>query len=92
MTLSSRKMKDVASVTGLKMPESSFFVSILSSTAVVPTRSDLMRAIASSFSSADSHRAVSGLSVSVIKAISDMPIVMMPSMPNYELVSLDESC
>jgi hypothetical protein len=44
-------MKDVANVTGLKMPRRVFLRSIWSSTSVVPTRSDLTRAMARSFSS-----------------------------------------
>jgi hypothetical protein len=46
-----RKMKAVHSVTGLKMPRSNLGVSILSRTSVAPTRSDLTRAMARSFSS-----------------------------------------
>ena len=80
--LSSKKMNEVPSTTGLKMPASNFFLSILSRTSVVPTRSDLMRAIANSFSSAVNHFADDGRSVSVKKAISDKPQVIIPSMMN----------
>jgi hypothetical protein len=65
--LLSRNMNEVAMVTGLRMPFMSFWVSMRSSTSVVATRSDLMRAMASCFSSAVSHLAVSGRSVRVKK-------------------------
>jgi hypothetical protein len=78
--LSSKKMNDVPSTTGLKIPASNFFLSILSRTSVVPTRSDLIRAMASSFSSAVNHFADEGRSVSVKNAMSDRPQVMIPSM------------
>jgi hypothetical protein len=77
--LSSKKMKAVARVTGLKIPFRILGTSSLSRTSVDPTRSDLIRAIARSFSSCVSHLAVAGRSVKVKKAIRDRPMVMMPS-------------
>lgn len=63
--LSSRKMKETARVLGLNMPRKSLGLSILSSTSVAPTFSDLTLAIARTFSSSLSHLAVSGRSVKV---------------------------
>jgi hypothetical protein len=78
--LSSRKMAAVASVIGLVKPRLSFVASILSRRTTCPSRSDLTRLVASSFSSSDSQRAVSGRSVSVTNAIRETPIVIIPSM------------
>lgn len=80
MTLFNKKIKAVAIVTGLKMPLIILGVSSVSRTSVAPTRSDLIRATARSFSSWVSHFAVAGRSVKVKKAIRDSPMVMMPSM------------
>jgi hypothetical protein len=68
--LSSRKMAEVDSVTGLRIPAEIFAMSILSSTSVVPRRSALMRLIARVFSSSVSQRAVSGRSVRVADDVS----------------------
>lgn len=73
-------MNAVQRVTGLKIPRRTFLMSILSRTSVVPTRSDLTRAIARSFSSCESHLAVAGRSVRVTKAMTERPQVMIPSM------------
>jgi hypothetical protein len=75
-----RKMKAVDKVTGLNMPRITFLVSILSRTSVVATRSDLTRAMARSFSSCVSQRAVAGRSVRVIYATRERQHVIMPSM------------
>lgn len=72
-------MKAVDRVTGEKRPLIILVVSILSRTSVVPTRSDLTRAMANSFSSCESQRAVSGRSVNVKKAITEIQTVIMPS-------------
>lgn len=74
-----RKMKDVDMVTGERMPRKTLVQEILSRLSVTPTRSDLTRAIAMSFSSGESQRAVSGRSVMVKKAMIASPQVMMPS-------------
>lgn len=75
-----QKMKAVVRTAGLKMPRNVFFLSSLSRTSLCPTRSDLTRAMARSFSACVSHRAVSGLSVRVKKEMIERRHVMMPSM------------
>lgn len=65
--LLSKKTAAVERVMGLRIPRRSFFLSILSNTCVWPTRSDLTRAMAMSFSAWVSQRAVSGRSVRVTK-------------------------
>jgi len=72
-------MKAVARTVGLKIPRRVFFLSSLSSTLFWPTRSDLIRAMAKSFSAWDSQRAVCGRSVRVKKAMMEMMQVTMPS-------------
>ena len=88
--LSSRKMKEVAIVTGLKRPFAILAVSTLSSTSFWPTRSDLTRAMARSFSAWVSQRAVSGRSVSVTKEISARQQVTMPSIAKIILQRVRE--
>lgn len=73
-------MEAVARVTGLRMPRSNLVVSSLSRTSVVARRSDLTRAMARSFSSCESQRAVAGRSVKVRKAMRARPQVIVPSM------------
>lgn len=86
--LISKRTIDVASTTGLKMPRRVFGPSSLSTSSVTPTRSDRIRPTASFFSSAVSHRAVSGRSVRVKKATSDRPIVMMPRAVGLDAAAL----
>lgn len=76
--LLSKKTKAVARVLGFRIPRTSLGVSILSRTSVVPTFSDLTRAMAMSFSSCVSQRAVAGRSVSVKKAMMASPMVITP--------------
>lgn len=73
-------MNDVPMVTGEKIPRNILGLSMRSRTSVVATRSDLTRAIARSFSSCVSQRAVAGRSVSVMYEMRDKPQVMIPSM------------
>lgn len=82
VTLLRQKTKAVDRVTGLRMPRRSLVLSSLSRTWVWPTRSDLTRAMARSFSSWVSQRAVCGRSVRVRNETRDSPMVIIPSMPS----------
>lgn len=87
--LSKRKMRDTVRVTGFQIPDQIFFLSSLSRTAPA-VRSDWIRATANTFSSAESHRAVSGRSVRVRKATRARPTVMIPSIPKIIRQSVRE--
>jgi len=80
-----KKMKPVVMVVGLRIPREVFFMSILSKTSVVPTRSLNTRLAASAFSAGESQRAVSGRSVMVRKPMRARPMVMMPVLCQWVL-------
>ena len=72
-------MKEVAIVTGPKIPRIVLRLLMESRISVVPTRSDFTREMARAFSSAVSQRAVSGRSVRVKNPMTARPQVIMPS-------------